>query len=181
MSLFPVISTFSKCGYVRALSLHSIQLSNSRCMNKMTFRNHPGFSTIVTNTNKMRHNKFVISNFCTHLRSTSDSTVESSSESSLQSNKDIAKSENSKNDVNSYPTIKSNEEEESIYQAQGLFAVYKPLEWTSQDVVSYIRGMLERDARSRGLKVEKLRKRGNKKRQFKVGHGGTLGEFKNIL
>lgn len=36
--------------------------------------------------------------------------------------------------------------------AEGLFAVAKPLEWTSNDVVSYIRGILERDARNRGAK-----------------------------
>ena len=69
------------------------------------------------------------------------------------------------------------ESESSFYKSQGLFAVYKPLEWTSQDVVAYIRGILQRDARDRGFKVERVRKRGgNKKRMLKVGHGGTLGK-----
>lgn len=62
----------------------------------------------------------------------------------------------------------------SLYRCEGLCAVIKPLEWTSQDVVSYVRAILERDARSRGAKPVKLRRRGNKKRMLKVGHGGTL-------
>lgn len=57
-----------------------------------------------------------------------------------------------------------------LYLAEGLFAVYKPLEWTSNDVVGYIRKMLEKDARSRGAKVVKRKS----KKGFKVGHGGTL-------
>jgi TruB family pseudouridylate synthase (N terminal domain) len=61
--------------------------------------------------------------------------------------------------------------------AEGLFAVDKPLDWTSSDVVSYIRGILEKDARARGFKVDKV---GSKQRRFakkntvKCGHGGTL-------
>jgi hypothetical protein len=58
-----------------------------------------------------------------------------------------------------------------IYLAQGLFAVDKPLDWTSSNVVSYIRRMLERDARERGAKPGKV---GRSKRSVKVGHGGTL-------
>ena len=34
-----------------------------------------------------------------------------------------------------------------MYLAEGIFSVMKPIEWTSNDVVSYIRGMLERDAK----------------------------------
>eukprot|EP00554_Chaetoceros_debilis_P001464 CAMPEP_0194090492 /NCGR_PEP_ID=MMETSP0149-20130528/39244_1 /TAXON_ID=122233 /ORGANISM="Chaetoceros debilis, Strain MM31A-1" /LENGTH=338 /DNA_ID=CAMNT_0038774761 /DNA_START=74 /DNA_END=1090 /DNA_ORIENTATION=+ len=56
--------------------------------------------------------------------------------------------------------------------AEGLCAVYKPLEWSSNDVVMYIRGMLERDARGRGIKLPKRRSKSKKK--VKVGHGGTL-------
>ena len=59
-----------------------------------------------------------------------------------------------------------------IHLAEGLFCAYKPLTWTSQDVVSYIRGMLERDARNRGAPLAKRRSRSKKK--VKVGHGGTL-------
>jgi tRNA pseudouridine55 synthase len=61
-----------------------------------------------------------------------------------------------------------------LYRFEGLFAVNKPLEWTSQDVVSYIRGILERDARNRGAKPAKLTDRRNKNRAVRVGHGGTL-------
>mmetsp|Transcript_47140 Transcript_47140/g.142735 ORF Transcript_47140/g.142735 Transcript_47140/m.142735 type:complete len:355 (-) Transcript_47140:285-1349(-) len=60
-----------------------------------------------------------------------------------------------------------------LYRSEGLFAVDKPLEWTSQDVVSYCRGILERDARSRGAKPAKLGRR-RRKNTIKVGHGGTL-------
>ena len=61
-----------------------------------------------------------------------------------------------------------------LYRCEGLFAVNKPLTWTSQDMVSYIRGMLERDARSRGAKPAKINSRRNKSRIIRVGHGGTL-------
>ena len=66
------------------------------------------------------------------------------------------------------------ETELPLYRCEGLFAVNKPLEWTSQDVVSYIRGILERDARNRGAKPAKLTDRRNKNRAVRVGHGGTL-------
>ena len=61
-----------------------------------------------------------------------------------------------------------------LYQAEGIFAVNKPLEWTSNDVVSYIRGILERDTRNRGGKVSRVSSRKNKSRIVRVGHGGTL-------
>jgi tRNA pseudouridine55 synthase len=60
-----------------------------------------------------------------------------------------------------------------IHLAEGLCAVYKPLDWTSNDVVSFIRGMLEREARNRGAKLAKRRSR-KSKNKIKVGHGGTL-------
>ncbi len=60
-----------------------------------------------------------------------------------------------------------------VHRAEGLCAVYKPLDWTSNDVVSYIRGMLERDARNRGAKLAKRKSR-SKTKKIKVGHGGTL-------
>lgn len=63
-----------------------------------------------------------------------------------------------------------NEKYVPLYLAEGTFAVYKPLEWTSNDVVGYIRKMLETDARKRGAKVQKRKS----KKGFKVGHGGTL-------
>ena len=48
----------------------------------------------------------------------------------------------------------------------------KPINWTSSDVVSYIRIMLEKDTRQRGGTVAKLKSKG--KRKLRVGHGGTL-------
>lgn len=61
-----------------------------------------------------------------------------------------------------------------LYRSQGILAVAKPLEWTSSNVVSYLRGILEQDARDRGAKPVKVGRRGNKKKMVKVGHGGTL-------
>jgi tRNA pseudouridine55 synthase len=61
-----------------------------------------------------------------------------------------------------------------LYLAEGLLAVHKPLNWTSQDVVSYIRVILERDARNRGAKPTPIHSRRNKSQKVKVGHGGTL-------
>lgn len=64
-----------------------------------------------------------------------------------------------------------------LYIAEGLFAVHKPLTWTSQDVVAYIRGLLIRDAKDRGadkaINSDRQQKR-RKKPLMKVGHGGTL-------
>ncbi|KAK1737976.1 pseudouridine synthase, TruB family [Skeletonema marinoi] len=64
-----------------------------------------------------------------------------------------------------------NTESTPLYLAEGLIAIHKPLTWTCNDVVSYIRGILSRDAQSRGFEG-KMRKRG--KPVMKVGHGGTL-------
>ena len=72
-----------------------------------------------------------------------------------------------------------------LYLAEGLLAVHKPLTWTSNDVVSYIRGILIRDAKNRGASEDdadnnpntrkKNKWNNRKKKQFmKVGHGGTL-------
>ena len=69
------------------------------------------------------------------------------------------------------PTQKK--EDVPLYRSEGLFAVNKPLEWTSNNVVSYIRGILEKDARNRGAEVRKPR-RSRKKGVVRVGHGGTL-------
>jgi TruB family pseudouridylate synthase (N terminal domain) len=62
---------------------------------------------------------------------------------------------------------------------EGIMAVHKPSDWTSSDVVSYIRGVLERDARSRGSRSAQFAGTGarglnNRKQVIKVGHGGTL-------
>jgi len=65
------------------------------------------------------------------------------------------------------------QEPQIIHKVEGLFAVHKPLDWTSNDVVSYIRGILERDARNRGITLAKRRSKKSKKK-IKVGHGGTL-------
>ena len=62
----------------------------------------------------------------------------------------------------------------SLYRSEGLFCVDKPLEWTSSNVVSYIRNMLMREARERGADPVKPTSRKNKSRILKVGHGGTL-------
>lgn len=64
-----------------------------------------------------------------------------------------------------------NNESVPLYLAEGLIAVHKPLTWTCNDVVSYIRNILTRDAQTRGFEG-KMRKRG--KPLMKVGHGGTL-------
>ncbi|GKY97568.1 hypothetical protein MPSEU_000715000 [Mayamaea pseudoterrestris] len=61
-----------------------------------------------------------------------------------------------------------------LYLEQGLFCVYKPCDWTSSNVVSYLRKILERDATVRGARPSKVGSRKNKSRVIKVGHGGTL-------
>jgi hypothetical protein len=62
--------------------------------------------------------------------------------------------------------------EVSLYNVQGLFAVQKPLTWTSQDAVGYLRKMLEQDAiKNRGYIDDRPKKR---KPLIKIGHGGTL-------
>lgn len=77
--------------------------------------------------------------------------------------------------------------QQPLYLAEGLFAVIKPLTWSSNDVVSYIRGILIRDAKERGVtdsdehddnntpRKKKKKWTGRRKNQLmKVGHGGTL-------
>mmetsp|Transcript_22079 Transcript_22079/g.48027 ORF Transcript_22079/g.48027 Transcript_22079/m.48027 type:complete len:360 (+) Transcript_22079:718-1797(+) len=61
--------------------------------------------------------------------------------------------------------------EEQLYLEEGLFAVRKPLGWTSQDVVGKLRFVLETDARERGAPDPRTKKR---RPWMKVGHGGTL-------
>ena len=63
-----------------------------------------------------------------------------------------------------------------LYRSEGLFSVAKPSGWTSNDVVSYLRGILERDCRNRGIRPAKVGSRGrkNKNKVVRVGHGGTL-------
>jgi tRNA pseudouridine55 synthase len=64
-----------------------------------------------------------------------------------------------------------------LYQSEGLLSVIKPLDWTSSDVVSFLRKMLERDARDRGARpVHNVgsRNKRSKAGKLKVGHGGTL-------
>lgn len=58
-----------------------------------------------------------------------------------------------------------------LYLEEGLFAVQKPLGWTSQQVVSKIRWMLEQDAKARGAPDIRTKRR---RPWMKVGHGGTL-------
>ena len=58
-----------------------------------------------------------------------------------------------------------------LYVEEGIFVVYKPYNWTSQDVVSNIKFKIMNDAKRRGLKDTRKRK---KKPWIKIGHGGTL-------
>eukprot|EP00531_Pseudo-nitzschia_arenysensis_P019303 CAMPEP_0116134612 /NCGR_PEP_ID=MMETSP0329-20121206/10745_1 /TAXON_ID=697910 /ORGANISM="Pseudo-nitzschia arenysensis, Strain B593" /LENGTH=327 /DNA_ID=CAMNT_0003629347 /DNA_START=115 /DNA_END=1098 /DNA_ORIENTATION=- len=58
-----------------------------------------------------------------------------------------------------------------LYLEEGLFAVHKPLGWTSQDVVGKLRYLLESDARTRKAPDRRTKKR---RPWMKVGHGGTL-------
>jgi hypothetical protein len=78
--------------------------------------------------------------------------------------------DNSTSSSNNSSIQKPVEEKIPLCLSEGVLAVYKPLDWTSSDVVSYIRGMLERDARNRGAVLPKRRS----KNSLKVGHGGTL-------
>lgn len=61
--------------------------------------------------------------------------------------------------------------EEPLYLEEGLFAIRKPLGWTSQDVVGKLRFMLETDAKTRNAPDNRTKKR---RPWMKVGHGGTL-------
>jgi hypothetical protein len=97
----------------------------------------------------------------------------------------------------------TNNDHVPLYVSQGLFSVIKPLSWTSNDVVTYVRRILERDAQARqgiitkssslsltssslsttttttttagGKESNNNAKRSSTKRmKMKVGHGGTL-------
>lgn len=61
--------------------------------------------------------------------------------------------------------------EAPLYIQEGLFAVEKPLEWTSQQVVGKIRSILEKDAKARNVPDRRKKRR---RPWMKVGHGGTL-------
>jgi len=63
------------------------------------------------------------------------------------------------------------QKQEPLYLEEGLFAVNKPLGWTSQDVVGKLRQVLEKDAGARGAPDRRTKRR---KPWMKVGHGGTL-------
>ena len=105
------------------------------------------------------------------LHSSAASTTAESDQHPPPDAKKISTTETNNNNNNS-----SNERDASnvpLYLAEGLLAVDKPLNWTSQDVVSYVRKIIERDSRSRGANVAKMGRK-NKSRQIKVGHGGTL-------
>jgi tRNA pseudouridine(55) synthase len=58
-----------------------------------------------------------------------------------------------------------------LYVQEGLFAVHKPMEWTSQQVVGKIRWLLEQDAKQRGVADLRTKRRNP---WIKIGHGGTL-------
>mmetsp|Transcript_9827 Transcript_9827/g.14587 ORF Transcript_9827/g.14587 Transcript_9827/m.14587 type:complete len:456 (+) Transcript_9827:122-1489(+) len=93
----------------------------------------------------------------------------------LAANNDLSTSSSLSSSITDPSTTTSittgNTESTPLYLAEGLIAIHKPLTWTCNDVVSYIRGILSRDAQSRGFEG-KMRKRG--KPVMKVGHGGTL-------
>jgi len=61
--------------------------------------------------------------------------------------------------------------EPPLYIKEGLFAVGKPLGLTSQQVVRRVRGLLENDAKARGVTDKRTKRR---RPWMKVGHGGTL-------
>ena len=58
-----------------------------------------------------------------------------------------------------------------LYLEEGLFAVVKPLGWTSQQVVGKVRKILEQDAKARNVPDQRTKRR---RPWMKVGHGGTL-------
>ena len=69
-------------------------------------------------------------------------------------------------------TITTEQPQQPLYLAEGLLAIHKPLTWSSNDVTSYIRNILTRDAHDRGAAPKGGGRR--KKPLMKVGHGGTL-------
>jgi hypothetical protein len=71
----------------------------------------------------------------------------------------------------------SNKAPASLYRSEGLLAVIKPAGWTSSNTVAYVRAIVERDARMRGVQTVKPGSREARKFKngvAKVGHGGTL-------
>mmetsp|Transcript_17326 Transcript_17326/g.19295 ORF Transcript_17326/g.19295 Transcript_17326/m.19295 type:complete len:418 (+) Transcript_17326:15-1268(+) len=68
-------------------------------------------------------------------------------------------------------TKQQKQQSQVLYLEEGLFAVNKPLGWTSQDVVGKLRHILEDDAKIRGAPDPRTKKR---RPWMKVGHGGTL-------
>lgn len=79
----------------------------------------------------------------------------------------------SENDESGQTTQTTAAEGDSVplYLEEGLFAVYKPMGWTSQDVVGKLRFLLESDAKSRKAPDKRTKRR---RPWMKVGHGGTL-------
>ena len=89
----------------------------------------------------------------------------------LRSSSSSSSSDVQSSNANSNNNINPQSEPPQRYLQEGLLAVSKPLNWTSQDVVGYLRKMLERDARQRGCIDDRKKKRNP---WMKVGHGGTL-------
>jgi hypothetical protein len=54
---------------------------------------------------------------------------------------------------------------------EGLMSVIKPVNWTSSDVVSYLRGILERDARNRGATVGRVGQAQGRRQRRNSGKG----------
>jgi hypothetical protein len=68
-----------------------------------------------------------------------------------------------------------------LYRAEGLFGVIKPVNWTSSDVVSYLRGILERDARNRGAVIGSVgggtKRKRNRGRSNKSSNAIRIGKL----
>jgi len=138
---------------------------------KIHTRCHPQqYNTLRSNTIGLYQKYYKSKPFLTYTARFSTETNETeSSQSETQSETPSEQITNNNDDV----VVTQEEVVVPIHLAEGLFAAYKPIGWTSQDVVACIRGMLERDARSRGAVLAKRRSRKSKKK-IKVGHGGTL-------
>jgi tRNA pseudouridine55 synthase len=90
--------------------------------------------------------------------------------SSSSNNNEAATSSSPSNEVASTKQ-KEDEVEPPLYLCEGLFAVTKPLGWSSSQVVGKIRWTLEQDAKARGAPDKRSKRR---RPWMKVGHGGTL-------
>ena len=140
-----------------------------RLMSITCFRGVGAFTIITANIRK-RNGGLIARHQSIMMAGTSMSSVTNSTSSPVATTKE---------------TLQSSSQPPPLYLAEGLVAIHKPLTWTSNDVVAYIRGILTRDAKDRGYDEDNnnnnnnnnnnKKKRGRRKKQLmKVGHGGTL-------